>query len=142
MTIISTFRGVRVIYYSYEEWKNTEEWDKEWALAFFCQADRSIHLLQDLESLRKDEECPDEFKDLTNDYVERILLHEYVHYLQWKLGKELTHLPILPKGKVPITNFIKNVYPSQSWELEAEARWIELRPNLIEEIEAIVESSL
>lgn len=112
------------------------------ALAFYCQADRSIHVLQELERLKENEDCLDEFKELTNDYVERILLHEYVHYLQWKLGKGVRHLPILPKGKVPITNFIKNVYPSQSWELEAEARWIEQRPELIKEIEATVENSL
>lgn len=55
-------------------------------------------------------------------------------------GKE--PLPILPTELVPLKVLTKKVYRKGDWLIEAEAAYLEKRPQLLDQLEAIVEASI
>lgn len=142
MTITTTFRQATVKFYSFSEWEMTEEWCMSLALGYYSEEDNTLHILKDLKGLKTNPECPKVYLNLPDTYVKCILVHEYTHWLQWKLGKGVNPLPIFPVGKIPVTPFIKKVYGPEDWVIETEARWMETHPELLEELEVLVEEVL
>lgn len=142
MAISTSFRQANVIFYSFEEWEMTEEWCMSLALGYYSEENNTLHILKDLKGLKNHPECPKVYSNISHMYLKCILLHEYTHFLQWKKGKGVNPVPIFPVGKIPVTTFIKKVYSSEDWVIEAEAKWMETHPELLEELEALVEASL
>ena len=149
MNIITNFRLTKLILYSFEEWKVKDEWINDWALGYYSNNQQTIHVLKELSLLKHEPDCPKEFMELEDNYVDRIIYHEYVHSLQWRKGREETPLLIKEEG-LKISDITKNIYASYEgnmtqeymWLLEEEARSLELNPELIDELEELVESYL
>ena len=145
--ITTTFRQATVNFYSFEEWVQMEEWGLSLALGYYSEKDNQIHVLKDMKALREaalnDEDgYLDCYRNIPDWYVRCILHHEYIHFLQWKLGRGKDPLPILPSSKVPLKVLTRKVYQKEDWLVEAEAHYLERRPELLEELEAIVEASM
>lgn len=140
--ITSKFRQVEVIYYSFDEWKELEAWTEEEALGYYSPEDNKIHILNDYKDLKEYVENKSDYKYPFDELIEDILIHEYTHLLQSKKGKGEGPMCILPPGVVEVKDDFKYLYDSYYWETEAEARWIESHPELLDYLEELVETYL
>lgn len=140
--ITTTFRQATVNFYSFEEWTQLPAWGRDLALGYYSEEDNQIHILKDMKALRNSEDCPSCYRHIPDGYVKCVVYHEYTHFLQWKLGYGKDPMPILPTSKVPLKVLTRKVYDQEDWAIEAEAAYMEHRPQLIEELEAIVKASI
>jgi len=140
--LTAKFRQATLNLYSFQEWQVKDQWLRDLALGYYSEKDNQIHVLEDLKNLREAARklkigC---YKNTPDSYVKCIVIHEYTHFLQWKLGNGKDPLPILPQGVVPLKRFTKSVYQPSNWLIEAEAHYFERRPHLLGILEAIVAS--
>lgn len=85
--ITTTFRQAVVNFYSWEEWTQLPAWGRDLALGYYSQEDNQIHILKDMNALRKAahvNECGylDCYQNIPDSQVKHTLYHEYTHFLQ------------------------------------------------------------
>lgn len=131
-------KGVNVFLYSLEDWIKSEGIKRNSVGRYINTAlnplspgdttlNRSIHILSCQEEMDKFSRVKGWNKN--RPVWERILIHEYVHYLQYKIGEWEMAKPI--GFDITISDFIKRSYREDKWVIEAEARWVERRPWII-----------
>lgn len=113
-------------YHNWKEWKDSIHWAESSSLGCYDPFFNTIKVLVDLDSMKEDiEDCPIVYRNIPSNGWKIILIHEYIHYLQWRKGNWKEFVPLRLEGSLDIPILVKRVYKEEDWEIETEAFWAE-----------------